>query len=472
MRNLYRICLFLAIACVLAVAGLFLAWRSHVAESEEALEQALAETDHADPGWRLGPVDAPSNETTVSGRPSDLDCLCSAAAALPKQPWPFWSFPQYASDLPAAQAARRAMNTSLLASSWGYLLNQEQARVLRGELERAHASLEFLHTLPRAPKAKLTLESVAWKVLQTEAYVLISMLEYEARWLANEGKMHEAMVDIQLVCALSQMTREAQNLNMQIRWSSVVSRRVVGMLREALALGEASEADLALLQQELHEEVANQRLLTGLRSERARIDSLLERLQSGDLPVGAVCAELGQSEFIMYPTGLDTLQRIRLYLDVRQERADFLRSCLPIVDLARQENTEMRDRILSQGPSPFSGLIPTRRNSVLAVNPSIATNFSSESHRRLDLEAGICAVAAERFRLRAGRWPDDLGELVPQFLPEVPAALRTAKYVHPVRNDGNFNVGNVLLYEPKQRRQPAKPWTFSPDQVQRRTGPK
>ena len=94
--------------------------------------------------------------------------------------------------------------------------------------------------------------------------------------------------------------------------------------------------DLAILEQDLRVKPP-MNLLIGLRR-RARINALLERLQSGDLAVGAVCAELGQSELFMYPNGLDTQQRIRLYLDVRQERADFIRSCLPIVELARLES--------------------------------------------------------------------------------------------------------------------------------------
>jgi hypothetical protein len=473
MRHLTKFCLFLVLVCLLAVAGLFLAWRGHVAESEEMLAQALAETEQADPGWRLGPVDAPSDETTISSRPTDLDCLCSAAAAMPKQPWPFWSFPQFAGDLAIAQAARRAMNTSLGGSGWQNLLNQEQARAVRAELDRARTSLEFLHKLPLAPKEKLTPESAAWKVLQNEALLLIPLLEYEARWLAHEGKIHEAMIDIQRVCALGQLTREAPSLNMQIRWRTAVSRRGLDMVGQVLALSEVSEADLATLQQALFEEAATQRLLNGLRSERARIDTLLEQLQTGQMQVGAVCAELGQSELIMYPNGLDTRQRIRLFLDVCQERADFLRCSLPVVELARPANLERWYRNLAKASSPLAGLTAAARsNAVLAVSPSIAADFSSESQRNLDLQTGICGVAAERFRLRNGRWPNELVELVPTFLPDVPSVLKSAKYAHPVQADGNFRVGNVRLYELKQRRGPAKPWTFSPDQVQRLKGPK
>ena len=194
MRHLYRCCLFLGIVCLLAVAGLFLAWRGHVAESEEALEQALAETDRADPGWRLEPIDAPSEEAVASRHPTDLDLLCSAATGMPKQPWPFWSFPQFAGDLTTAQAARLAMTSSLFGYGGRNLLNQEQARVIRAELDRARVSLEFLHKLPLAAKEKLAPESAAWKVLRSEAHLLISMLEYEARWFADQGKTHEAMV--------------------------------------------------------------------------------------------------------------------------------------------------------------------------------------------------------------------------------------------------------------------------------------
>jgi hypothetical protein len=99
------------------------------------------------------------------------------------------------------------------------------------------------------------------------------------------------------------------------------------------------------------------------------------------------------------------------------------------------------------------------------------------------LSCALAAVATERFRLTHKRWPKNLEELCPEFLPEVPVdpfdgkPLRLAHKkdgiaIYSVGKDGQDDGGEILnpsindggkadlglrLWDPKQRRLPAEP---------------
>ena len=96
------------------------------------------------------------------------------------------------------------------------------------------------------------------------------------------------------------------------------------------------------------------------------------------------------------------------------------------------------------------------------------------------MRSTIAALAAERYRLADGRWPESLAGLVPKYLSEVPkdpydgAPLRLRRLgdgvvVYSVGPDGNDNGGTLgngvapgtdigmRLWDVPQRRQPAPP---------------
>src|SRR5262249_37072886 len=70
---------------------------------------------------------------------------------------------------------------------------------------------------------------------------------------------------------------------------------------------------------------------------------------------------------------------------------------------------------------PLTGTITMQPLLVSNLAPAI-NQFSGGFRRSLaELRATIVAVAAERFRLKDGRWPSIAEELVPKYLARVPA---------------------------------------------------
>jgi hypothetical protein len=87
--------------------------------------------------------------------------------------------------------------------------------------------------------------------------------------------------------------------------------------------------------------------------------------------------------------------------------------------------------------------------------------FRNDSRYQTNMQAAIVAVVAERYRLKHGRWPRALTDLVPEFLQKVPGELASLPSPTLIQDDGNFKIGVMLLHDPKQRRQPPLPWVFT-----------
>jgi hypothetical protein len=64
---------------------------------------------------------------------------------------------------------------------------------------------------------------------------------------------------------------------------------------------------------------------------------------------------------------------------------------------------------------------------VTLLMPALGRAVVSTERSRLDAEAARVVIALERFRLANGRWPDELGQLVPQYLGSLPRDLFTGE---------------------------------------------
>ncbi|CAN5458834.1 hypothetical protein BH10PLA2_BH10PLA2_25890 [soil metagenome] len=466
MRLLRKLAILLGIVCVLAVGVLYLAWRSHVWQAQDELAQVLALTDQADPGWRLEQLEAPETEPSAGAGPTDLDLLLAAVQVSPKLPWPYWSFPEYANDPETSNLARRAMRTSLSNVHRIHRFNPTQIRVLKSELDRAAPALSKLHKILEAPKAHLTSANPNGELLRSGGdFSLLMMLDLEASLNAHDQKMQEAINNLQTILAIARITNETPDLRTQIHWMGTLSHTVIQSIQRVLALGEASEIDLAHLQNELEQAARVPRLLTGLRGDRARVDAILEQVQEDTMSVGQACSELSHCEILLNSGKKGAEFRVHLYLDVVHERAEFLRACIPILELARMDRAA-RDRLLAQRASATSS--PASSGAALVpLDPSVYSGFQKQlfkddSRFQTTMQAAVAAVAAERYRLKHGFWPQKLADLVPQFLKQVPFELERLPGAKLIQDDGNFKVGIVLLYESRKRRQPPMPWTFTP----------
>src|SRR5262249_42542819 len=120
----------------------------------------------------------------------------------------------------------------------------------------------------------------------------------------------------------------------------------VRMLERSLACGRASEQVLADLQKELEQEAETPFFLTGLRGERACLDRMLESVQKGEISF----TQLRQlmTGFVIggrLNSWQAEVNNVRFYLNIRNERAQYLHYTNELVEFAKQPTWKMIEAI-------------------------------------------------------------------------------------------------------------------------------
>ncbi len=456
------------------------------------LDQAIAEADRLDPGWRFDDLEAsrqPFPELAKNG----IDQVLRVKAAMPKGMWPEWPFPKFQDDKPYLLELRRAMDESLQEERPAYtLLNAEQERVYRAEVARAHEAIELARQMPQYPSGRF---AVKWlpdfiSTLQGHAQEtrhIGYLMSIDGRLRAHDGDLDGALQNIKATLYASRaIGDEPMFISQLVRTAG--DSGAVHYLERVLSCGQASEPALFDLQKELELQAQTPYFLTGIRGQRAGLDFMMQNVENGQLS----SAQFRQTLEFLAGLSFDALRQRpddwrveidfqRVYLNIRAERAHLLHFMNQLVELAKQPTW--------QGVYAIESAMKEERNN---------TPFWADHMCNLDrvalvsartgacLRAACTAVAAERFRLAKGRWPTTLAELVPHFLDEVPRdpfdgqPLRYVRksegpVIYSVSYDREDQGGAVLdnwldkgsdlpffLLDVSQRRRPAKPFVLPP----------
>lgn len=447
------------VAVFLVLMTLLTAWMFHVYRAQNELNAVLDKTDRLDPGWRLQDIEARLVRQQEIADQRSVELARAACDQAPRRPWPWWPFPQYDNDKVTAQLARRAMTSSLYGFSQ---LNDEQLRVLRSELGRAEVVLQNLRRLPGLPAYPLAEGSPTWRLLEQNEFLFKSALEYDAELRAHENDMAGAMIDVRASLTLGRLKGDVPSFTAQVRRLNSQGRGTVHFLHRVLSMGEATDADLATVQQELEQEAATPFMLVALRGERGHADWVLEQLQKHSISMAGAEELLRNRYGFVLASNLASGHlgtRLRQYLEVRTARAGLLRAWLPIIELARLEPAERLAK-LPRTKSELASAASSWHELMIFPSPQIYDYLKEEALVRRALYAAASALAAERFRMAHGHWPTQFEDLVPQFLTKVPTALKDSSTTWPIREGSTFRIGEFVLHDVDQRPQPAKPWVF------------
>ena len=249
-------------------------------------------------------------------------------------------------------------------------------------------------------------------------------------------------------------------------------------LERVLAQGEVSEPGLVALHDLLEYEEAHPGLVTALRGDRAALDELFGKVVAGTLSRNAI------------PGVSNTPVLVRMLFDrsrLRENRTQMLERLNELVEAAKLPEDTRADRM----EALFDGFTNERRNqSALSrlrnslYDDSLMNAYGTASRWRLALvwrRTAIAAIAAERYRLANGHWPETFDELVPRWLKDVPSdpfvngpirlrRLADGLFVYSVGfdrrdNGGNYQPASITwtgidvgfrLWDPGRRRQPVK----------------
>jgi hypothetical protein len=442
----------------LTFIGLAVAALNHVLSSmDKELQEAIAETDRLDPGWRI--PELALKRAVIPDEENSALVLMAAHGLLPTS-WPYWDFPR------ATQNQKRSNEEAQISQHtfWDLepcvQLDQCQGKALRDELGRAGDALAAARKVANKPRGRYSNSTIRF-----DTYRIGHLLAYDVLLRAQDKDMDEALTSCRAVLNCGRSIGDEPEL-LPVLARIDLNRLAAKMIERTLAQGEISEAVLSSIQRDLEEEAEQPLFLIAARGERARMDQWMQDVQTGVV----------KPNWPLSST-YDPLPRLRLPAVLRNARATLLKRSNRYVELAKLPIeqqvgpiVEMSNELsLDQQGFPFFARPQLDAQIVMfKFHPNCAV---------LRCAAGI--VAVERYRLANKRWPDSLISLVPAYLPRMlldPYTGEPLRYrrlddgvvIYSVGRDGQDNGGKLAdateietdlgfrLWDVPQRRQPPK----------------
>jgi hypothetical protein len=324
-------------------------------------------------------------------------------------------------------------------------LTPEQSNLLSGYCAMNSNALALAREAIQLPHARYPID-MSWGAKTRLPHLA------KLRSLAQAAEFHSLFAPNDSAMDISSIISMARTLDTEPVWISklvrfAMMRIAVSSLERRLNANGLGEEDLKSLEQPFALASDTNQMVNGLVGERAlHIPNFrmswaeINRIVRHDdqEPSGPPAA--GPQPFIFKFTGFFE-RDLRFYLAAMQTNIS-LAAAYP-KDLATISNVE--EQILHTAKKQyyiFSGLLlPAAKSAIIKEATSVA-----------QLRTAQAAIAIERFRLARGKLPDQLDDLVPQFLPAVPQdpfdgeplryrRLETGYVVYSVGSDGQDNGG-------------------------------
>ena len=383
------------------------------------LAEALAEADRLDPGWRLEEIEA--HRTDLPDNANGAKCVQVVDALLP-QGWP----------------SVEAMAVNFTGPP-NELLPEDMLKLLRDQLKLADAALAEARKLERLSMGRFDVKwepdfistpLTSFTAPRQSAYVL----QWKAWSQCQDGEVIEALTTARAILNAGRSFGDeprtvAQLVRLGIEGTCSLT------LERSLAMGVASDEALVSCQIALAEEQAHPTHLIMRRCERIWTDRFLHGLADGSMNWSHESLPLFFLREKSKVTDAEMAQFAhRLHGRLLSEQNQ-------IVEIAKRPLHEQRS------------LLESHKQTVLAAIPERAKELVSDATLMLKpcqigqtrLRCAIAAMAAERFRLKNGRWPDSLAELMPAFLDVVPLGPFDGKPLRLRRLDDGiviYTIGN------------------------------
>jgi hypothetical protein len=449
--------------------------------TEWSLQAALAEADRLDPGWRLEDVEA---DRAVVPNERNAGMVAVAAKQLLPRQWPNWDYSNFGQNQDDAEAKRQDLRDSFQELEPQRQLNEEQITALRTELKNAAAALVQARKLADLPEGRYPVtyspDFISTLIPHVQdAREIASLMAYDAMLRAQDQDADGALASARAVLnagrsigdepfAISQLVRIA------------CRAMAVEKLQRVLAQGEPSEAALLPVQQLLEKEEAEPLMWIISRGERAGDDRLMQTIQTGRTKLSARDLAMTAGLNGTPEGGPTTTEYVLLRTPgfIKIQRAAMLRFMTRAVEIAGLPPEQQQPQ--------FAQLEASAKEQPLLVRllvPALGKMAASCQRSRAQLRGAFVAVAAERYRLARGHWPDQLEALKEAgYLREMPTDLYDAQplrlrrledglVIYSVGSDGEDNGGRLdfrkptaagtdigfRLWDVAQRRQPPAP---------------
>lgn len=386
----------LAAGVVLMVGWAGFVWySSHSAERE--IEEAVAEADRLDPGWRFADLEA--GRAVIPPKEDGAAVVLKSRSLLPT-PWP----PKSPKVAGLDEFFRRPSHDPVTA---------QQLQEFRDALTKAAGGLAVARRLEGTPRGRY---AIAWSsdFVGTllphidDVRTVNRLLTLDALVRARGGDMAGALASCRAAINVGRsLGDEPCAVSQRVRLACVLT--AVRGLEQILAYGEAPAAELEAVQRLLEEEARHPAQLIAARAERAGVHEYLTVVRLGKFNRAAY----GMQTSFLGATGDDLIDRAR----ASGCHAEYLRQLTELVEIAKLPPEQQYDRL--QKVPAIEARAPVFLEAMYR-----GEDFRKGAeffHRGTALlRCAIAATAAERYRLKHGHWPDALTDLVPGFLQAVP----------------------------------------------------
>ena len=336
--------------------------------------------------------------------------------------------------------------------------------------EWAESMLEELKEDVKTARKLATLkdgQSIAGQIDSPMTYFLEQLLALDASNRLQMNDVDGACVSAEAILVLYQTPKSTAVQLMSFGWSSNHANIT---LERILAQGRAGDSQLQALQNRLK----NQDFHSDLSEIITEVEYYLEQTfnPAGQLASGLVTGNRSLNQIFWFPSGQDFA--ILTQGNARRQQAETLRYFSEVLGRGLRDPRIPGVAAATVGLMTNSAFLQRMRTSLEA---EFAGRCQSEAYRR----CAIVALALERYRLKYGRWPEALKDLIPDFIEKIPVdpydgnpirytKLADGVLVYSVGVDGVDNGGNVhplkqfvsagfdlgfRLWDPASRRQPA-----------------
>jgi hypothetical protein len=395
-RRLVRVVL-VFVVITLAVS----AWVGYLWLVEDwALQEAIDQADQLDPGWRLAELEAK--------RAAVPDEENGAFQVLAAGPWVPLNWPKL-------ESANLKLDEFMLPLPPRTPLNKEQVQALRTELGRASQALGPARQLAAYSRGKYAItwsqDAIGTPVPHVQfARMVANLLSMDALLLAHDGNLHGSLLSCRACLnAGRSIGDEPTPISQLVRLAC--QEVTLHSLERILAHGECSMADLKDLQELLEDEDKQPVLLIMARADRAILHHALGVFKS---------REFNRRTYgLNNPFGVpDEAMNVIDAAKARACHAALLRVCTELVEIAKLPPHEQRERLERLSEPDLNA--PTILRSLWGQLCGLRTLVDTSQKAQALLKCTIAALAAERFRQQAARWPTGLEELVPLHLQSAP----------------------------------------------------
>jgi hypothetical protein len=494
------------LACVFVVfAGIAALWGWVQWKARHSLQLAVAEADRLDPGWRL--LDQMAARRHIPDTVNSAGRVADVAMRMPVR-WPQSEHPSIerltrlipgSEDTPD-QDANNDLSAALSAKDIEDAVRKAPANVaLTEDIEKGVERL--LKPLSKALIAARSMAgagegryefslgevAIAFDIPHIEAArSVFRMLSLDSANQSQLRKIDDALTSARGIIGVARsIGDEPVELSQLVRLA--LRKAALSAILRALGQGEATDPVLAAVQDDLAHESEHDLLLCAMRAQRAAYfdtlgkmaDGAYARYAEGDFPplegrgngpsparAGAVPNFLYVRAYCLYN------QAVALSILTQSDEG----AKYPPFDPRWNQHWMAFERGF-EGGNRFERRLAAIAYTILPLNLTVLWG-TYESLARI--KAARTLIAAERYRLAHGRWPEQLADVIPCYLREVPRGPysdRPLRYVrrndriivytlgfnsednggrlHPDRKrEPKFDVGDEL-WNPEHRHKPA-----------------